>query len=66
MLGLDWLVEGEGLDDNSCIGLWNKARTFNVCSIVLSTVSADEVVVQGLTCVSKISYLGGRDQRTGV
>jgi hypothetical protein len=47
--GLDWLVEGEGLVENIWIGLWNKDRAFKVCFIVLSTVSADGVVMQDMT-----------------
>jgi hypothetical protein len=35
--------------ENSWIGLWNKDRAFKVCSIVLSTIAADGVVVQGMT-----------------
>jgi hypothetical protein len=35
--------------ENSCIDLWNKDRAFKVCSIVLSTVFADRLVVQGMT-----------------
>jgi hypothetical protein len=51
---------------NSCIGFWNKDRAFKVCSIISLTLSTWGVVVQGLTCVSKLSDLGGWVLRAGV
>jgi hypothetical protein len=57
MLRLDRLVEVEGLDENSCVGFWNKDRAFQVCSIVILTLSTGGVVVQGLTCVRRLSDL---------